>query len=70
MSVKKMSSMASNSDAVYAGNDVFRIRKTSDGALRLHIVRGAVRVRPNYYAMDLNLEDFIQAAGMIAAKDV
>ena len=67
--VKKMGSMA-DSDAVYAGNDVFRIRKTQDGTLRLHIARGAVRVRPDYYAMDLNLEDFVQAAGMIAAKDV
>ena len=68
--VKKVGSMASDSDAVYAGNDVFRIRKTADGTLRLHIVRGAVRVRDNYYAMDLNLEDLVQAAGMIAAKDV
>ena len=68
--VKKVGSMASDSDAVYAGNDVFRIRKTEDGTLRIHIVRDAVRVRPDYYAMDLNLEDFVQAAGMIAAKDV
>jgi hypothetical protein len=68
--VKKVSSMASDSNAVYAGNDVFRIRKTGEGTLRLHIVREAVRVRDEYYAMDLNLEDFVQAAGMIAAKDV
>jgi hypothetical protein len=68
--VKKMSSMANGSDAVYAGNDVFRIRKTENGTLRIHIVRDAVRVRPDYYAMDLNLEDFVQAAGMIAAKNV
>ena len=68
--VKKMGSMASDSDAVYAGNDRFRIRKTEDGTLRIHIVRDAVRVRDDYYAMDLNLEDFVQAAGMIAAKDV
>jgi hypothetical protein len=68
--VKKMGSMASDSSAVYAGNDVFRIRKTEDGTLRLHIVKDAVRVRPDYYAMDLNMEDLVQAAGMIAAKDV
>jgi hypothetical protein len=68
--VKRMSSMASDSDAVYAGNEIFRIRKTEDGTLRLHIVRNAVRVRPDYYAMDLNLADLVQAAGMIAAKDV
>ena len=67
---KKMKSMADDSDAVYAGNGVFRIRRTPEGFLRIHIVRDAVRVRPNYYAMDLNLEDFVQAAGMIAAKDV
>lgn len=68
--VGKMSSMASDSSAVYAGNDVFRIRKTEDGTLRIHIVRDAVRVRPDYYAMDIDLNDLIQAAGMIAAKDV
>ena len=67
--IKKVGSMASDSDAVYAGNDVFRIRKTEDGTLRLHIARGAVRVRPDYYAMDLNLADFVQAAGMFITKE-
>jgi hypothetical protein len=68
--VEKVGSMADDSSAVYAGNGTFRIRKTSEGTLRLHIIRKAVRVRDNYYAMDLDLEDLVQAAGMIAAKDV
>ena len=58
MSVSRVTSMASGSDAVYAGNDTFRIRKTGDGTLRLHINREAVRVRENYYAMDIDLNDF------------
>jgi hypothetical protein len=68
MSVKSVKSWAQDSSATYAGNDNFRIRKTSEGNLRIHVCKNDVRVRADYYAMDINLDDFIQAAGIIVAK--
>lgn len=68
--VEKVNSWAQDSGAVYAGNDKFRIRKTAEGTLRIHVARNAVRVRDGYYAMDLNMDDLVQAAGMIATKQV
>jgi hypothetical protein len=68
--VEKVKSWAADSDAVYAGNDNFRIRKTSEGKLRIHVTRNAVRMREDYVAMDLSMEDLVQAAAMVAAKTV
>jgi hypothetical protein len=58
------------SSAQYAGNEDFRIRKTEDGRIRLHLAKDVVRVRDEYYAVDLNLEDLIAAAIMVANGNV
>lgn len=43
------------SNATYSGNDAIRMRRFNEDTVRVHVAKGAVRIRDAYYAFEVPL---------------